>query len=341
MKKVIFITISVLLVLNLSGCTVRTLSSLQTDFNEAVRTEQKCRSIENGQTQDPACMVDTNAIFSDIATQARAALDKYDGEPMVEIALYRLYSYALWQSGATEKVYVPVANDGYDKCKNGHFNRAPRDCALLMALRRFAVIEKYAEEIEKLDNKLQTYKNDEQAQKMVCQENVSIAKEMMTEYRKNAFWPLVDDIEKIVTGTKRGEIPREVLAYLDHQRKLAQVPIGQIRDLMSPCSPNLQDVTEIGKCPCDAESQTQDVCKAAFNEDKPENGLFHQGLCFSTDFSKAEQCPCDYQIITDQAAIDSLNKSQRLINEVCIYVAKNSNSKKVYDYRCKVEDALK
>jgi hypothetical protein len=145
--KTVFI--GVLAIIVFSGCTVRSLSVLQTEFNATVRVKATCEKepskTEQSRTED--CLQDFDAIFSDIANQSEKALNQYTGEQGVKIALHRLYTYALWQSGASEQKVVVAAKKGQEACAAGKPETAPRDCVLLDVVGRFKAIETRAAKV--------------------------------------------------------------------------------------------------------------------------------------------------------------------------------------------------
>jgi hypothetical protein len=283
MKSLKAMFVGMLAITVISGCTARSLSVLQADFNATVKAKQNCKSEDENVARDPSCMVDPKTIFADIAVQAKKSLNDYNGGQSVKIALHRLHAYALWQSGASEKVVVSAAQNGLKECRGDNFTKAPRDCALLATVGIFKVIQEAAARVTPRKNEIM--KADANEKEILCSEHVAGWRKEASNYWSNAYVPLVKKIKEI--AEKEG-VPKSVLTYLEDQRKAARKPIIDLKTIGNNCVPDWADRNLIAKCPCDPGRRNEhpEACYQVYGQGNLKFSFYHEILCIKEALRK-------------------------------------------------------
>ena len=124
----------------LAGCATATQVS---SANEQLMTLYTAKV----EVSDPAMAETVLASLKDLseetAAQARSATD-----PLNRISLYRIAATAAWQAGDAQ--VVELAREGIDVCEE-HWNRAPRDCGLLVFVADLAAVDETTASFNTLD----------------------------------------------------------------------------------------------------------------------------------------------------------------------------------------------
>lgn len=328
MKIVTTMSMLALSVVIFSGCTARSLSVLQTEFNAAVETRAKCESrTEYEPKKGSPCSVDFQTIFADIAVQSEKSLKNYKGGPSVKISLHRLHAYSLWQSGATEKDVAQAARKGMEECTEDNYKRAPRDCALLATIGGLKAIEAAGAGIEEINQKYAAGKN----KTTVCMENAIVWRKEVSDFWRNYYLPLAEDMKTLAV---RVETPDSVLQYLQSQHKKASGLLNKLKTIGRKCVPDETVVKQLIACPCNPKErkvENRAACDKVVDDENPSYAFYYEAFCVSEDVFKSGECPCGYENNQD------LNVQEK---RACEHVKRNSDAKKLYDAKCEVEQAL-
>ncbi len=329
MKWATIISISALVVALFSGCTARSLSVLQVEFNAAVETRAKCQSkVAYEPSAESPCSFDYRTIFADIAVQSEKSLKDYKGGPAVKIGLHRLHAYSLWQSGASEKAVAQAARKGLTECAGDKYARAPRDCVLLATIGSLKGVEATGAEIGKIH---ENFKNatDKHAE---CTQNAVNWQNTAADYWQNVYLPLAKDMNSYAA---RAETPASVLRYLQKQHEAAFDQLNKLKDIGRQCVPDDAVVKQLIACPCNPGLRTnedQAACKKVFDAKNPSYAFYYETFCMSQDVFNSRECPCG-----DESMLNFTDHEKR----ACSYVKANPGAKVLHDARCTVEQALR
>lgn len=328
MKRAITISISAVVLALFTGCTARSLSVLQTEFNAAVETRARCQSEV---IYEPAaasnCSVDYQTIFNDIAAQAEKSLNDYKGGPAVKIGLYRLHAYSLWQSGATEKTVAQAARKGLNACAGDSYARAPRDCALLATIGSLKGVESVGAEIGGMHEKFANATD----KSTICSQNAEGWRTTASDYWQNYYLPLATDMN---TFAAKAEPPISVLQYLKKQHEAAFDQLNKLKNIARQCVIDDTVARQLIACPCNPALRTsQDIeaCNKVFDGANPEYAFYHETFCMTENVFKSNQCPCGDETIPN---FTNLEKS------ACSYVETYPGVKVLHEAKCRVEQAL-
>jgi hypothetical protein len=329
MKIVKVVTVLVLSVAIFSGCTARSLSVLQAEFNATVETRKNCQSgTEYEPKKGSLCSVDFQTIFADIAAQSAKSLKDYKGSPSVKISLHRLYAYSLWQSGASEKDDAQAARKGLEECKVESYTKAPRDCALLATIGWLKGIEAAGTGIEEIEQKYWAAEN----KTTVCTQNAIVWRKEVSDFWRNYFLPLADDMKMVA---RKEQTPPSALQYLQKQQEKAFDQLEKLKLVGRNCVPDETVVNQLVACPCNPNERSDDdreACDKVFDEENPSYAFYYEAFCSNEDVFKSGECPCGYE------NRQSLNVQER---SACEYVKRNPGAAKLHDTKCQVERALK
>jgi hypothetical protein len=313
----------------LSGCTARSLSNLQTQFNATVKTEKECKN-QTAATDPSAspCSADFDAIFADIADQAEKSLKEYDSNDGIKIALHRLHAYALWQSGASEQVVASSARQGWEKCAGNGFQKAPRDCALLTLVGSFKAIEGAGRKVAKVEEALKPRGRREE----ICKNHAAEWDSLTSGLMRNNYLPLADDVKRLA---RRGGATKSSLTYLQQQLSLIADQALKLSVAGEQCVPDPANSELVRDCPCRIDNRgPEDVETCAKVAENEVFAFYHNSFCASQDIFQSLTCPCGYEEMRE----DELKDRQAA---ACDYVKSRPNSKKLLKSRCAVEGALK
>lgn len=147
MKNLIFRRlVLVVLVLSLAGCTTFQLRDADEQLTSYYYAKKQA-------TQDADWRMLEN-VRSSLKTLASDAAEQAQKEKNVlnRIAFYRIATTAAWQAGDLD--VVSYADDGSKLCTNENFNRAPRDCGMLLVIPVFAGVDETTDRVNKLQAEL-------------------------------------------------------------------------------------------------------------------------------------------------------------------------------------------
>ena len=146
----------VVLVLSVAGCSafqLRDANQQLTSYYYAKRQaiqDADWRMLENVRSS-------LNTLAADAAKQAQK-----ETKALNQIGFYRIAATAAWQSGELD--VVTYADKGSDLCNDGNFNRAPRDCGMLLVIPVFAGVDETTDRFNKLQDKVTKAQPDQRAQ---------------------------------------------------------------------------------------------------------------------------------------------------------------------------------
>jgi hypothetical protein len=329
MKLTTTISLSALAVALLLGCTTRSLSVLQAEFNAAVEARANCPpDVVYVPKEASKCAVDYQTIFADIAAQTEKALTDFKGGTSVKIGLHRLHAYALWQSGATEKTIAQAARKGLTECAGDNYAKAPRDCALLATIGNLKGIEAVGAGIGEIYERFVNAAD----KKKECTQNAEGWRNAASDYWQNYYLPLAMDMN---TFAARTETPGSVLQYLQDQHAASFDQLNKLKNIGRQCVSDDTVVKQLITCPCNPTLRTnedQEACRMVFDADNPTYAFYYEAFCMSEDVFRSDDCPCG-----DENDLDFTDREM----SACSYVKANPGAKVLHEARCRVEQALK
>ena len=134
--------------MSLAGCvsfkTTGSLTSLQTEFGDLVRTQALCKKTDKGGEE---CLADFATMHGMIESQALDEIEelkdsKDPGDRQITIALYRLAAFASLKADTNKAADHGEA--GSQLCASLANQAPPRDCALLGVVGQYEVAEGFA-----------------------------------------------------------------------------------------------------------------------------------------------------------------------------------------------------
>ncbi len=145
----------IVLVLSFAGCTAFQLR----DANEQLTTYYygKQKAI---QTDDWRMMENLSLSLRTLASDAAEQAQK-EKTVLNQIAFYRIATTAAWQAGDLN--VVSYADDGTKLCNDENFNRAPRDCGMLLVIPVFAGVDETTDRFNKLQAEVTKAAADQRA----------------------------------------------------------------------------------------------------------------------------------------------------------------------------------
>lgn len=156
MKNKIFgCFVLIVLVLGLASCTSFQLRDANQQLTSYYYAKQQAvqdddwRMLENVRSS-------LKTLASDAAQQARK-----EKNVLNQIAFYRIAATAAWQAG--DLSVVSYADDGGKLCTDGNFNRAPRDCGMLLVIPVFAGVDETTGRFNQLQDKVLAAPSDQRA----------------------------------------------------------------------------------------------------------------------------------------------------------------------------------
>jgi len=322
------INIAALLAVMLSGCSARSLSVLQAEFNATVESRAACDAkVVYEPTAASNCNADYQTIFADIAAQAEKSLKEYHAGPAINIGLYRLQAYSLWQSGATEKIIAQAARKGLMACTGDNYAKAPRDCALLATIGGLKGVEAIGADIEKIHEKLV----DTEDKTAACKTDAAGWRDITADYWQNYYLPLAKDM---IAFADRAETPDSVLQYLKKQHQAAFAQLQKLKNMGRQCVSDDAVAQALIACPCDPKLRTnedQEVCRNVFDTDNPGYAFYFDTFCLHQSINTSNECPCG-----DGDRHDLSDEEKR----ACDDVESNPDAKTLHEAKCRVEQAL-
>lgn len=145
----------IVLVLNFAGCTAFQLR----DANEQLTTHYYAKQQAN-QTDDWRMMENVSLSLRTLASDAAEQAQK-EKNVLNQIAFYRIATTAAWQAG--DPNVVSYAEDGSKLCDDENFNRAPRDCGMLLVIPVFAGVDETTDRFNKLQAEVTEAPADQRA----------------------------------------------------------------------------------------------------------------------------------------------------------------------------------
>lgn len=156
MKTKIFRCLAIIfLVLSFAGCTSFELRDANQQLTSYYYAKQQAfqdddwRMLENVRSS-------LKTLASDAAQQAQK-----EKNVLNQIAFYRIATTAAWQ--AEDLSVVSYADDGSKLCAGGNFDRAPRDCGMLLVIPVFAGVDETTDRFNQLQDKVLAARSDELA----------------------------------------------------------------------------------------------------------------------------------------------------------------------------------
>ena len=143
------------LVLSFAGCTsfeIRDANQQLTSYYNAKQQavqDEDWRMLENVRSS-------LKTLASDTAQQAQK-----EKNVLNQIAFYRIATTAAWQAG--DLSVVSYADDGSKLCAGENFNRAPRDCGMLLVIPVFAGVDETTQRFNQLQDKVLAAQSDQLA----------------------------------------------------------------------------------------------------------------------------------------------------------------------------------
>lgn len=130
-RRLIFIFIGITLLL--SGCTaikLREANHMLTDYYLTMKQAKADQDWELIETTTAAM----EALSKEAGKQAASETERLN-----QIAFYRIAATAAWQANSAE--VVVYAKDGSQLCQDQNFNKAPRDCSMLLVIPYLAGVD--------------------------------------------------------------------------------------------------------------------------------------------------------------------------------------------------------
>ena len=145
----------IVLVLSFAGCTAFQLR----DANEQLTTYYYAKQ-QATQTYDWRMIENVSLSLRTLASDAAEQAQK-EKDVLNKIAFYRIATTAAWQAGDLN--VVTYAYDGSKLCNDENFNRAPRDCGMLLVIPIFAGVDETTYKFNKLQAEVTEAPMDQRA----------------------------------------------------------------------------------------------------------------------------------------------------------------------------------
>ncbi|UCG13236.1 MAG: hypothetical protein JSU72_01725 [Deltaproteobacteria bacterium] len=163
-KQILHRLATIVLVLSLSGCTAFRLR----DANEQLTSYYYAKQ-QATQNSDYLMRESVKSSLGSLATDAAEQAER-EKNVLNQIAFYRVASTAAWQAGNPN--VVSHAEAGKKLCTDRNFNRAPRDCGMLLVIPFFAGVDETTDRFNELQAEVTAAPADERASHAQATEKV-------------------------------------------------------------------------------------------------------------------------------------------------------------------------
>lgn len=130
-RRVIFIFIGITLLL--SGCTALKLREANHMLTDYYLTLNQAKADKDWK------LIETTTAAMDALSKEAGKQAAEENEPLNQISFYRIAATAAWQANSAE--VVVYAKDGSRLCSDQYFNKAPRDCSMLLVIPYLAGVD--------------------------------------------------------------------------------------------------------------------------------------------------------------------------------------------------------
>jgi len=145
--KTLFRLTLLIVVVGLTACTAFQLR----DANEQLTSHYYAKQ-QAEKNNDWRMLESTIASLSKLAADAAKQAGKEKDNVLNQIAFYRIATTAAWQAGDTN--VLTYADEGQKLCTDENFNRAPRDCSMLIVFPIFAAVDETTKKFENVHDKV-------------------------------------------------------------------------------------------------------------------------------------------------------------------------------------------